>query len=177
MCSFERTTGGHYSLLPCESSATAASDPHCRRAEWSMSTSVGPRRRVTAPPRIALGSPQGARGRPRMVPRVPRAIREVLHAIRGDGSPAPTVGTRRWRAWGGRCQQSATRVGCGGWGTGWRYPALRFDAGRRGLRTGVSWGCTTDRSVLAVARSSRSRSPDGRAILAVAQPLGRYVGR
>ena len=52
---------GHNSLLLCELTATAASGPHYRRAEWPVSTSIGPRRRVTPPPRVVRGSPQAAR--------------------------------------------------------------------------------------------------------------------
>lgn len=72
----------HNSLLQCELTATAAAGPHYRRAEWPVSTSVGPRRRVTPAPGVVRGSPRAARGSPRMIPRVPRAIREVPQPIR-----------------------------------------------------------------------------------------------
>jgi hypothetical protein len=54
---------GHNRLLPCELTATAASGPHYRRAEWPVSTSSGPRRRVTRPGRVVRGAGVGI-GRP-----------------------------------------------------------------------------------------------------------------
>ncbi len=74
---------GHNSLLVCELTSTAASSPNYCRAEWAVSTSSGPRRRVMPPPRVVRGSDRAARGRPRMIPRVPRAIRDVPQPLRG----------------------------------------------------------------------------------------------
>lgn len=51
-----------HGLLPCELTATMASGPHYRRAEWSVSMSSGARWRVKPPARVIRESPVGLYG-------------------------------------------------------------------------------------------------------------------